>query len=64
MASRGARGSGLVWQMAARKCEPVLFMLMPGEGCEGNHVDGTVPLTILRLPHYPEVGDLRCLMAQ
>ena len=59
----GVLASGTVWQMAVWKCEPVLFMLMPVEGCEGNHVDGTAPLTILRLPHYPEVGDPRCTCA-
>ena len=49
-----------VKQQAVPKCEPVLFMLMPGDRCEDNHVDGRVTLTILRLPHYPDVGGSRC----
>ena len=35
-------------------CELVLFMLMPGPRCEGNHVDFACPLTILRQLVYED----------
>jgi hypothetical protein len=44
-------------------CELVLFMLTPEYRCEGHHVGLSIVLTILRSPHYPEVGAVtRCLV--
>ena len=36
------------FQTIARKCDPVLFMLMLGLRCEDHHVGDSAVLTILR----------------